>query len=128
MFRGQFARFSVIGLIYYNKKFNKWPSIYKEACPIHNCTLKVLSGHRWGTNPHTYSWWLSGKCPGRLEVTVYTVHSVLVYTRAVSWHLISCYISKNKENWIEGGGDKVSLHPVHYAVTFLDCCRSIDFS
>ena len=28
------------------------------------------------------------------------------------------YIISSKENWIEGGGDRVS---VHFAVTFLDC-------
>ena len=27
----------------------------------------------------------------------------------------------NKENWIEGGGDRVS---VHFAVTFLDCWKT----
>ena len=32
---------------------------------------------------------------GKLEVTVYTVHSILVYTRTPSWHLISRYIIKN---------------------------------
>ena len=31
----------------------------------------------------------------KLEITVYTVVSALVYTGAVSWHLISRYINKN---------------------------------
>jgi len=54
--------------------------------------FKPFSGQWWGRYPNLYTWTFS---TGRLEVTVYTVLSLLVYTRAVSWHLISCYINKN---------------------------------
>ena len=53
-----------------------------------------MSGQRWGRfrYPHSYSWKLSA---GRLEVTVYTVLSALVYICLVSWHLISRFKNKN---------------------------------
>ena len=54
--------------------------------------FKPFSGQWWGRYPNLYTWTFS---TGRLEVTVYTVLSLLVYTRAVSWHLISYYINKN---------------------------------
>ena len=37
--------------------------------------------------------WVPGDL--RLQSTLYSVHLLLVYTRMVSSHLISCYINKN---------------------------------
>ena len=36
-------------------------------------------------------------------------------------HQVNKFLRITKENWIEGGGDRVS---VHFAVTFLDCWRT----
>ena len=66
-------------------------SNYKEHVRFTTVPFKPLSGQQRGRYPHLHSWRLSA----RLEVRVYTVLCVLVYTRTVSCHLISLYINKN---------------------------------
>ena len=56
-----------------------------------------------------------------VQCTLYNVHCTM-YSVQCTLNNVHCTVyTVPRRYWIEGGGDRVS---VHFAVTFLDCCRT----